>query len=73
MSQEANRSILFVDDMPIRHQMLRKQTEPEVRIDSAYTAAEAISMLEKFPYSIVSLDHDLGTFQTGMDIVAFIC
>ena len=36
------------------------------------TANEAINALKEFDFSVVSLDHDLGTIETGYSVLAWL-
>lgn len=54
-------TILFLDDMPIRHTVFKDLAARDgFLVDSAYTAEEAIRLLESHEYVGASLDHDLG-------------
>jgi ActR/RegA family two-component response regulator len=48
--------IFFLDDDRIRH----KRAMPFLLHEAAYTAKQAISMLQKKEYDVICLDHDLG-------------
>lgn len=71
------KKILFLDDNKQRH----KAVKPHFLHDEAYTAQEAIVLLQKHKYEIVFLDHDLGgkemvasegTEETGYTVVKWI-
>lgn len=51
--------VLFLDDDPWRHKMVR----PHMKFDAAYTAADCIRLLAESDYDVVFLDHDLGGAQ----------
>lgn len=53
--------VLFLDDMEARHSLFRDiAANHNISVDHAYTAEQAISMLEKGDYDGASLDHDLA-------------
>jgi CheY-like chemotaxis protein len=51
--------ILFLDDSPERHRVMRTQTS-QATCDHAYTANDALKMLKKHNYDLIMLDHDLN-------------
>lgn len=50
------KKILFLDDNKARH----RDMKPHLLHDEAFTAGEAIKLLQEKEYDIVFLDHDLG-------------
>jgi CheY-like chemotaxis protein len=56
--------ILFLDDMETRHKHFRRTSLGNVEIVPAWTADEAIKLLQEQEFDIVSLDHDLTELQT---------
>lgn len=55
--------ILFLDDNKERHAAFRRMSIGD-NVDYAFSATEAISMLDKAPepYDVASLDHDLDEY-----------
>lgn len=53
--------VLFLDDMPERHKSFRQAVGlTEIEIYPAYSASEAIEMIERIGFDQVFLDHDLS-------------
>ncbi len=51
--------VLFLDDDPWRHKLVR----PHMKYEATYTAADCIRLLAEGHYDVVFLDHDLGGMQ----------
>ena len=71
--------ILFLDDNRNRVDIAKKRWETDHELSIAETAAEAIALLKKVKFDLVSLDHDLGgkVYQqsgknTGYEVAQFI-
>lgn len=62
--------ILFLDDAEARHLQFSRQHPGAVREYTAWAAIEALKQSPRF--DVVYLDHDLGTTESGMDVVDFI-
>lgn len=62
--------ILFLDDSEERHAQFARQHPEAVREYTAWATIEALRLSPRF--DVVYLDHDLGTTETGMDVVDFI-
>lgn len=70
--------ILFLDDSLVRQTSFKQLIKKHFEVDQAFSAAEAIELLEKFRYEQVFLDHDLGEelgyeVPSGMTVVDHIC
>lgn len=64
--------ILFLDDSAERYNAFIKHLLG-VEVLYARSAAEAISYLDKYDFTQVFLDHDLGETSNGMAVVDHIC
>jgi CheY-like chemotaxis protein len=52
--------VLIVDDMQARHDYFKRRFESD-SVEHAYDADQAIDMMRRHRYDMVSLDHDLGS------------